>query len=166
MRTFSARDAAGLAGASIRQVENFIQNDVVIPAREGYRGHGGGRQYTLRNVAEIAVATQLLDQGVPVRVIRLVIEGLRWAWPLHAVSGELKRKVLVLEQGTPSAEFGPWVGRVFMEPDAVAAWTRNGNSGVVVNIPAILERLEQETGDAFDEPGVSAWLEAHGCAQQ
>jgi hypothetical protein len=103
------------------------------------------RLYSLRGVAEIAIAAQLMDVGVPVRALQLVIETIRAAWREN-------KAVLALSRGTPQgADFSAWTGLNFMRPQDVTEWLDAGHSGIVVNLRAILERLEAESGDTLDE---------------
>ena len=142
--SYTARDASRLSGATLSQIENLVRTGVVRPQREALR-RCVSRLYSLRGVAEIAIAAQLMDVGVPVRALQLVIETIRAAWREN-------KAVLALSRGTPQgADFSAWTGLNFMRPQDVTEWLDAGHSGIVVNLRAILERLEAESGDTLDE---------------
>lgn len=141
---YSSKEASHLSGATIPQLEHLVQTGAIRPVREGYRGHGGSRLFDLRNLVEAKIAAQLLEHGVPVRAIRHIVDGIRSGF--NFAGRELARKVLVVERGPHSEAFGPWASRVYLEPESLPTWLRQGGSGIVVNIPAILDTIEQATG--------------------
>jgi hypothetical protein len=152
MRTYTSEEASLLTGAKPAQIEHLVRTGAVRPAQEALR-RGMSRHYSLNNLAEIAIAVQLVEVGMPVRAAGLLMERVRGAWHVLADAHQRARaSVLLLTRGTDSVEFGGWHSSEFATPEAVADWLRAGNSGVCLNVLAILSRLEQATSDTFEDP--------------
>ena len=152
MRTYTSDEASVLTSAKPAQIEHLVRTGAVRPAQEARR-RGMSRGYSLNNLAEITIAAQLVEMGMPVRAAGLVIERVRGAWHVLAHAQQRARaSVLLLTRGTGSAEFGGWHSSDFATPEAVAEWLRAGNSGACLNVLAILNRLEQATSDTFEDP--------------
>jgi hypothetical protein len=138
---YTTTEARTLGGVTVAQLEHLVRTGAVVPADYGHRGRGCSRKFSAVNLVQIAVAADLLAHGVPVRVIRLTSESLRTVLSNHTPA-ELKQRVLIIERGAPSAEYGPFVSREYLHINDLDAWTRSGKSGVVINLPAILDRIE------------------------
>lgn|GEM_PF-5002269 len=155
MRTdYTSEEARSLTGAKPPQIEHLVRTGVVRPAQEAIR-RGMSRRYSLNNVAEIAIAVQLVDMGIPVRTVALVLERVRGAWHVLADPKQRARAsvLLIAKGGGDSGDaFGGWHSSEFSTPEAVTDWLRDGNSGVCVNLLAILERLERATLNTFEDP--------------
>jgi DNA-binding transcriptional MerR regulator len=154
--SYTSEDTARLTGAKAPQIEHLVRTGVVRPEREALR-RGISRGYSLQNLAEIAIAARLLGVGLPVRAIALLMESVRGRW-WQLANGKMRRQcgVLVIGPSTNAArsrsDFGPWEAVEFTTPETVAKWLREGNDGIVVNVLAILDRLEKETGELLMEP--------------
>jgi len=71
-RTFTSRQVAALTGLSLRQLQWWDEQNIVVPAREGHR-----RIYSLDDVAEVAVIRELRQRGFSLQKIRRVIRFLQ-----------------------------------------------------------------------------------------
>jgi DNA-binding transcriptional MerR regulator len=154
--SYTSDDATRLTGASAPQIEHLVRTGVVRPETEALR-RGVSRGYSLQNLAEIAIAVRLLDVGLPVRAIAPLMESIRGQW-WQLASGQMRRQrgVLLIGRSTTAtrsrSEFGLWETVELTTPGQFAKWLHDGNDGVVVNLRAILDRLEKETGQKLRQP--------------
>ena len=155
MRTdYTSEQASSLTGAKPPQIEHLVRTGAVRPAQEALR-RGMSRRYSLNNLAEIAIAIKLVEMGMPVRAAGLVMERVRNAWRVLANAEQRARaSVLLLTRGNNDSadDVGGWHSVEFVTPEAVVAWLQEGNTGLCVNVLAILKRLEQATSDTFEDP--------------
>lgn len=73
--TYSATEAATLAGLSYRQVDYLAREDVVRPTRPS-TGSGTHRRYSAADLAALRVAAALLPLGARYGIVRRVLEQL------------------------------------------------------------------------------------------
>ena len=140
MHTYTSEEASLITGAKPAQIEHLVRTGAVRPTQEALR-RGMSRRYSVNNLAEIAIAVQLVEVGMPVRAAGLVMERVRGAWHVLADAQQRARaSVLLLTRGTDSVEFGGWHSSEFATP------------GVCLNVLAVLSRLEQATSDTFEDP--------------
>jgi DNA-binding transcriptional MerR regulator len=69
---FSSREVMGLTGVTARQLQWWDERGVVKPARDGHR-----RLYSMQNVLEMAVISELRRKGFPLQKVRKVIRFLQ-----------------------------------------------------------------------------------------
>ncbi len=69
---FTSKEVVALTGITPRQLQWWDERGLVVPAREGHR-----RLYSMEDVAEIAVITELRRKGFSLQRMRKVIRFLR-----------------------------------------------------------------------------------------
>ncbi len=68
----SSNDVAALTGISLRQLQWWDEQRLVVPARQGHR-----RLYSLEDLAEVAVIAELRRKGFSLQRMRKVVRFLR-----------------------------------------------------------------------------------------
>ena len=79
MRYYDTDEALRFTAARRAAVDYFVRTRVIVPAREASR-RGASRGYSFRNLAEIAVAAELLDAGIEITTIAEALRSLRDSW--------------------------------------------------------------------------------------
>ncbi len=69
---FTSKEVVALTGITPRQLQWWDERGLVVPAREGHR-----RLYSMHDVAEVAVITELRRKGFSLQRMRKVIRFLR-----------------------------------------------------------------------------------------
>ena len=70
----TSNEVAALTGISLRQLQWWDERGLVVPAREGHR-----RLYSLDDLAEVAVISELRKKGFSLQRMRKVVRG--WCIP-------------------------------------------------------------------------------------
>ncbi len=68
---FTSREAAGLTGITLRQLQWWDERRIVVAERQGRR-----RLYSLDHLAELAVIAELRDKGFSLQRVRKVVRAL------------------------------------------------------------------------------------------
>lgn len=71
-RTFTSNDVVARTGISLRQLQWWDEQGIVVPARDGHR-----RSYSLDDLADVAVLCELRVRGFSLQKIRRVIRFLQ-----------------------------------------------------------------------------------------
>lgn len=80
MRLYTSREACELAGVSYRQLDSWVRQAVVRPAREA-RGTGSARRWSPMDVVQLRAAKELRQAGFSLQKIRRTVSWLRNALP-------------------------------------------------------------------------------------
>jgi DNA-binding transcriptional MerR regulator len=67
-RTFTSKEVVALTKISLRQLQWWDEQGIVVPARDGHK-----RSYSLDDLAEVAVLCELRERGFSLQKIRSVI---------------------------------------------------------------------------------------------
>jgi DNA-binding transcriptional MerR regulator len=67
-RTFTSKEVVALSGISLRQLQWWDEQRIVVPARQGHK-----RIYSVEDLAEVAVLCELRERGFSLQKIRRVI---------------------------------------------------------------------------------------------
>ena len=71
-RTFTSKEVLTLTGISLRQLQWWDEQGIVVPARDGHK-----RSYSLDDLAEVAILCELRERGFSLQKIRSVIRSLQ-----------------------------------------------------------------------------------------
>jgi DNA-binding transcriptional MerR regulator len=71
-RTFTSKEVVALTQISPRQLQWWDEQGIVVPARDGHK-----RQYSLDDLAEVAILCELRERGFSLQKIRSVIRFLQ-----------------------------------------------------------------------------------------
>jgi DNA-binding transcriptional MerR regulator len=71
-RTFTSKEVVALTMISPRQLQWWDEQGIVVPARDGHK-----RQYSLDDLAEVAILCELRERGFSLQKIRSVIRFLQ-----------------------------------------------------------------------------------------
>jgi DNA-binding transcriptional MerR regulator len=71
-RTFTSREVVALTKISLRQLQWWDEQGIVVPARDGHK-----RSYSLDDLAEVAILCELRERGFSLQKIRIVIRFLQ-----------------------------------------------------------------------------------------
>jgi DNA-binding transcriptional MerR regulator len=71
-RTFTSKEVLALTGISLRQLQWWDEQGIVVPARDGHK-----RSYSLDDLAEVAILCELRERGFSLQKIRSVIRFLQ-----------------------------------------------------------------------------------------
>ncbi len=67
-RTFTSKEVVALTRISLRQLQWWDEQGIVVPARDGHK-----RSYSLDDLAEVAILCELRERGFSLQKIRSVI---------------------------------------------------------------------------------------------
>lgn len=68
-------------GLSLRQLVDYAEKRVVIPAIQNSRGQGSPRLYSAGNLTELWIAKQLVEAGLSVRNVATILDDTRVHFP-------------------------------------------------------------------------------------
>jgi|HubBroStandDraft_6_1064221.scaffolds.fasta_scaffold02700_13 DNA-binding transcriptional MerR regulator len=71
-QTFTSREVVALTTISLRQLQWWDEQGIVVPARDGHK-----RSYSLDDLAEVAILCELRERGFSLQKIRSVIRFLQ-----------------------------------------------------------------------------------------
>ena len=77
MSDYSKQDIAQIIGLTKRQVQFYVDHQVVTPIESGGLGRGKKQIFSSESVIEFGIISELLDWGVTVSVIRRIIDNWR-----------------------------------------------------------------------------------------
>lgn len=99
--------AVSLTGPTPSQLEYFVRQGLIVPAQPASR-RGVSRRYDLKNLIEMAVATEMLASGLPVGEIGRALAELRGNWALvFGDAGERARAAVLLVTVSPMTAIRP-----------------------------------------------------------
>src|SRR5581483_9338646 len=76
-QSFSAGEAAHIAGLPYRTVDHWARTKFIVPAVADAKGTGSARRYGFGDLVALRVARELRQAGVSTQALRRVIEYLR-----------------------------------------------------------------------------------------
>jgi len=92
-RFFSSREAAKITGCTLRQLQYWRENDVVVPTINA-TGTGRSIYYSQGNLMELAVMEYLLSLGLTFEVARDTLEALRKIEP-QFIDPQVKKRFML-----------------------------------------------------------------------
>jgi hypothetical protein len=92
---FEANEAQFITAAKGVQIDYFIRQELIAPARPASR-RGVSRAYNAQNLIEIAVAVELLESGIPATEIAAALTKVRERWGDLSDNEKMNRDEYVL----------------------------------------------------------------------
>jgi DNA-binding transcriptional MerR regulator/predicted RNase H-like HicB family nuclease len=99
---FPTATAAGLAGASVRQLDSWARTGLLKPTGREASGRGSRRRYTFNDVVALKTIVGLRAQGCPLQRIRKAVTCLRDYFRQHKqdeTNSEMLARLLLLTDG-------------------------------------------------------------------
>jgi DNA-binding transcriptional MerR regulator len=93
--SYSAAQAAKVAGLSLHMIDYLCRNGIVEPSSGALRGRGRMRQYQYTDIVLLKVVAKLLNTGISVLRCKKSLAALRRRYP--RTSGLLRKKYLVTD---------------------------------------------------------------------
>src|SRR5690349_12159280 len=76
-RTFTTAEVAQITGFSIRQLDYWARQDLIVPSAQSAHGSGSRRFYNIEDLLQLRFIRQLKQQGCSTQKIRIAVETLR-----------------------------------------------------------------------------------------
>ena len=94
---FSTATAAGLTGASVRQVGYWADTGLLKPSAKAAAGKGSKRRYTFQDLVALLTIRTLRARGCPLQKVRTAIKYLKKHYPTTSDAEVLSRLTLMTD---------------------------------------------------------------------